>query len=104
MIAVALTTLEDETCKGCGVPYWHSRSSHQNIKLDIKSTTCYGCKEVEDERAKNEKSKRASAHGVKQWVQAVPYDEVMGLPSRTESYERENQIAARRAARQAGQQ
>lgn len=86
LLAQALTMLEDETCKGCGVPYWHSRSSHRNINLVIKKDVCYGCREVEQDRAKNEKSRKIGKAGEKQYVLAVPYDDGIGLPSRSESY------------------
>lgn len=96
LLAQALTMLEDETCKGCGVPYWHSRSSHRNIQLLIQKDTCYGCREIEQDRAKNEKTKKAGKAGEKQYVKAVAYDETAGLPSRAESYTME---AAREEAR-----
>lgn len=89
VLAQALTTLEDETCKGCGVPVWHSRSSHRNINLLVEKDTCYGCKASEEERKKAETNKKSSNTGEKSWVKAVPYDEVAGLPTRFESYKRE---------------
>lgn len=99
LLAQALTTLEEETCKGCGVPVWHSRSSHRNIGFLVEKDTCYGCKEAEEDRQKREKSKKSESPGQKSWVRAVPYDEVVGLPSRDESYQRELEVQQARERR-----
>jgi hypothetical protein len=85
LLAVALTLLEDESCKSCGMPVWLGHSSNNEVVFDLKTTTCYGCAEVDKAReAASRKSKPGETHYV------IPRNVWEGgkLPGRYEEYRR----------------
>lgn len=88
MLSVALTLLEEETCKNCGTPAWIGHSTDNTIVFDVKSSVCYGCAELEKDREEQEKNRAVKTRGEARYVE--PYN-VWGdpLPGRSESYARE---------------
>src|SRR5690625_7838099 len=47
LLSMALVMLEKETCQNCGVVSWHSHSTNRAIGMVQDTTTCFGCREVE---------------------------------------------------------
>ena len=85
LLAVALTLLEDETCKGCGTPIWLGHSSNNEVVFDVMASTCFGCAEVDKKREiAGKKHKPGESHYV------VPRNvwEEGKLPGRYEEYRR----------------
>ena len=89
-LAMALTILEEETCKGCGTPAWIGHSTNNEIVFDIKGSICYPCGELEQEREQAEKN-RAARRRRKGETRYVSPRNVWGadhpLPSRAHSYQ-----------------
>ena len=88
-LAMALTILEEETCKQCGTPAWVGMSTNNEIVFDLKSAVCYGCAEVEKDREDSEKKRgRIRQKGETRYVSPR---NVWGadhpLPSRAHSYQ-----------------
>lgn len=86
MLAVALTLLEEETCGSCGTPVWIGHSTDNEIGFSVHSSTCYGCAELEKD-GEQHKTKRK---GETRYVRAHSVWEDGKLPSRHESYTRED--------------
>lgn len=94
MLAAAWTILEAESCGSCGTPVWLGHSSNNEIQFEVRTTTCYGCAELEKEQdtriSTTGKTRRKPTPGESPYV--VPYnvfrDEGAVLPSRREEYER----------------
>lgn len=89
MLAVALTLLEDETCKSCGTPAWLGHSTNNEIAFKVESSVCYGCAEIEREQnsvSADGRSKRKQRPGETRYV--VPKNIWPGkpLPSRLVGY------------------
>jgi len=90
MLAMASTILEEETCKQCGTPAWIGLSTNNEIVFDLKSTTCYGCAELEKNREDAEKGRggRPRQKGEVQYVRARNvWGEERSLPSRAHAYQ-----------------
>lgn len=90
MLAMAMTILEEETCKNCGTPAWIGLSTNNEIVFDIKSAICYGCAELEKDREDTEKSrgKKPRQKGETRYAEARNvWGEGRPLPSRAYSYE-----------------
>lgn len=103
MLAVALTILESESCKGCGTPLWVGHSTNNAVQFKVKRSTCYGCAELDKHREQAQQSKRKD-YGAVHYV--APYN-VWGpeepLPGREEYYERVAAAEAREAAAEAAE-
>lgn len=88
-LAMALTILERETCKGCGTPSWIGHSTNNEIVFDLKSSVCYACAELERERDDREK-KRGGPPPLKGESRYASARNIWGgdrvLPSRAHSY------------------
>lgn len=91
LLANALTVLENETCKECGIPAWWGYSTDNRILFKTETSHCYGCEELE--KARDKASKDKSNKGFGDTIYPVPY--MFGgkepLPSRRESYESRRQ-------------
>lgn len=87
---MALTLLEEETCKQCGTPAWIGHSTDNTIAFEVKSSVCYGCAELEKDRDDEQSNKRKKTRGEVRYIE--PYN-VWGdaLPSRFDSYSREQE-------------
>lgn len=89
-LALALTILEDETCKSCGTPAWIGHSTNNELIFDIKGSVCYGCAELERDKENYEK-KRGGRPRQKGETKYVSPRNVWGadhpLPSRAHSYQ-----------------
>jgi hypothetical protein len=88
-LAVALTLMEDETCKSCGTPAWIGHSTNNEIAFSVKSTVCYGCAELERDRdsvSSDGKQKRKARPGETRYVAAHNVWEGKPLPSRYSGY------------------
>lgn len=89
-LAMALTILEEETCKSCGTPAWIGMSTNNQIVFDLKGAVCYGCAEIEKDREDSEKRRggRTRQKGENRYVSPR---NVWGadypLPSRAHSYQ-----------------
>lgn len=88
-LAMALTILEEETCKGCGTPAWIGMSTNNEVVFDLKGAVCYGCAELEKDREDSEKRRgKIRQKGETRYVSAR---NVWGadtpLPSRAHSYQ-----------------
>lgn len=83
--ALAVQTIEDESCPQCGVPIWYAMSSDNTIAFKMKTITCYSCQHKDEHGPKSEDKKA----GESQVVYAVPEDGYEELPSRKSYYERE---------------
>lgn len=94
LLAAAMTLLDAETCKSCGTPVWLGHSSNNEIQFEVRTTTCYGCAELEKEQdtrvSSTGQARRKPTPGESPYV--VPYnvfrDEGATLPSRQEEYAR----------------
>lgn len=84
LLAVALTLLEDEMCKSCGTPVWLGHSSNNEVVFDLKTSTCYGCAEIDKARDGAKKPKFGESHYV---VAHNVWDDGK-LPGRYEEYQR----------------
>lgn len=84
LLAVALTLLEDESCKSCGTPVWLGHSSNNEVVFSLKTSTCYGCAEMDKARENRKKAKPGEAYYV---VAHNVWDEGP-LPGRYEEYRR----------------
>jgi len=87
-LSMALTILEDETCKECGIVSWHGHSANASLVFKHDKVHCYGCAELEKKRAEESRSKRPDDHGAKPYVAAAMFDGSTDLPSRADEYER----------------
>jgi hypothetical protein len=88
-LAVALTLLEDETCKSCGTPAWWGHSTDNEIAFKVESSVCYGCAELEKDRdsvSGNGQSKRKQRPGETRYVTPFNIWEGKALPSRYKGY------------------
>lgn len=88
-LAMAMTILEEETCKSCGTPAWVGLSTNNEIVFDIKSTTCYGCAELERDRESYEKGRggKPRLKGESRYVKARSvWGEGYSVPSRADAY------------------
>lgn len=85
VLAMALTLLESETCSSCGTPGWLGHSTNNEIAFSVKSSICYGCAELEQDR----ENRRHSRRGEMRYV--VPHSVWEGgsLPSRHDCYQEE---------------
>ncbi len=99
-LSMALTILEQETCKDCGTVSWLGHSTDNRIVFKHDKTHCYGCAELERTRAEESKSKKPDDYGAKPYVKPEG-DSGMPLPSRSEEYERRARKAQRAAERKA---
>lgn len=86
-LSMALTILEEETCKECGTPAWIGHSTDHRIVFDYAKAHCYGCMELEKKRGEESKGKR-NDHGAKPYVKAKMWGGFGELPSRRQEYER----------------
>lgn len=87
---MALTILEEETCKGCGTPAWIGHSTNNEIVFDIKSSTCYACAEIEKDRENYEKGRGGNPRqkGESRYAKARNvWGDDRPLPSRAHAYE-----------------
>jgi hypothetical protein len=90
LLAMSLTILEAESCKGCGTPLWLGHSTDQAIQFEVEGSTCYGCAELEKSREEQNKAEPGS----KRYVRAYNFFAEQegragsGLPSRSASYAR----------------
>lgn len=87
-LSVGLTLLEEEICKECGIPSWIGHSTDNRIVFKSDKAHCFGCMELEKNRADESKAKKAADHGAKPYVRPELWDGSMNLPSRREEYER----------------
>lgn len=85
LLAVAITLLEDEMCKSCGTPVWLGHSSNNEVVFDLRTSTCFGCAEID--KARSNSGKKAK-HGESHYV--VPHNvwDDGKLPGRYEEYRR----------------
>lgn len=89
-LAMALTILEEETCKNCGTPAWIGHSTNNLITFDLKSSVCYACAELEKEREEREKGRGAKPRmkGETRYARARNvWGEEYPLPSRAHAYQ-----------------
>lgn len=89
-LAVALTILEEETCKSCGTPAWIGHSTNNEIVFDLKGSICYGCAELEKEREGQEKKRggRVRQKGETRYVSPRNvWGDGRALPSRSHAYQ-----------------
>lgn len=91
MLAVALTVLEEETCSNCGTPAWIGHSTDNAIAFDVESSVCYGCAELEKDKDNRKGAK--SGKGEVRYVRPHNVWEGQSLPSRHDSYMREQEEA-----------
>lgn len=89
-LALALTMLEDETCKSCGTPTWIGMSTNNEIVFDLKGAICYGCGELEKDRENAEKNRggRVRQKGENRYVSPRSvWGSGEPLPSRAHAYQ-----------------
>ena len=86
LLSMALVMLEKETCQSCGVVSWHGHSTNREIMLELDTTTCFGCMELE--KRQDDKSQKLGK-GEKPFVLARMWDN-SELPSRRSELERVN--------------
>lgn len=89
-LAMAMTILEEESCRGCGTPAWIGLSTNNEIVFDIKSTTCFSCAELEKDRESYEKGRGGRPRGKGETRYTKPrnvWGPEHGLPSRSHSYQ-----------------
>lgn len=86
LLAVALTLFEDETCKTCGTPVWLGHSSNNEVVFDVKTSTCYGCAEID--KAREATSSRKPKPGETHYVVPKNVWDDGKLPGRFEEYQR----------------
>lgn len=94
LLAMALTILEEETCKQCNTPLWWAYSTDNRVQFSAHKTTCYGCAKLEEEKngnSKDGKPKEKPKPGEMLYVK--PYNVLNEpLPSRRDSYTREAEL------------
>jgi len=84
LLSMALVLLEKETCKSCGVVSWHGHSTNNAILMELDSTTCFGCMELE--KRQDDKTNKVGK-GEKPFVSARMWDDSQ-LPDRSDEFER----------------
>lgn len=97
-LAMALTVLEQETCKECGTVAWLGHSANSSIVFKHDKQYCWGCAKLEEAREEDAKNK-VKGHGAKPYVTAASFDASIPLPTRRDEFERREARAERERAR-----
>jgi hypothetical protein len=98
-LSMALTVLEQETCKECGTVAWIGHSADSSIVFKHDEQYCWGCAALEKRREEDSKNKVKKGHGAKPYVIPSMFDESMPLPTRRAEFERREARAERERAR-----
>lgn len=86
VLSMALVLLEKETCNNCGVVSWHGHSTNREVVMEVDSTTCFGCMELEK---RQEDKTNKLGKGEKPYVMSRMWDN-SDLPSRHDELKRIN--------------
>lgn len=82
-LALAWQTYQDELCPKCGVPIWLGHSEDAHIEFELKTTVCYSCQALEED--KKEPPKGGIRFAVPKAVEIEGED--IRLPTRAEGLE-----------------